>query len=142
MTVDGASHELPPVPVPVNALLRAVTHPEGVADPLLEPAAVRSFVMVVNAAVQAVREPHRLAHLHKQSDREGATYRWLPGVAAAIASVTSTGRLFSELDLPWSMPSASIALAGYRGLEHPRLAAQSEFPSYDDRRASSQSGRS
>ncbi|WP_104062377.1 Gfo/Idh/MocA family protein [Arthrobacter sp. 4R501] len=139
-----------PVTGQVAALYDAVTNPEGSADELIDAAAVRPFVMVVNASVEAAHAPARLSHLQAKRLHEGRTFRYFPGIAEHIDTVTETGLLFSELGLDWARPGGSLDLTEYSGLHHPlmtAIATPAGHPTcsgrslYDDDKGLSQVGR-
>jgi predicted dehydrogenase len=114
----GRRRELPPRR-PAPPLLDAVTDPTGPADPLIDLAATRPFVTVVNAAVELAGTPVDISRLQRV---EHVT-RTLPGINGLIARVVGTGRLFAELGVPWAAAMGSLDVRGYRGLSHPELAA-------------------
>jgi hypothetical protein len=114
----GGRHQLPPRE-PVSPLLSAVADPTGPADPLIDLAATRPFVTVVNAAVELTGRP---VDISGRQHVEDAT-RTLPGINSLITRVVSSGRLFAELDVPWARGTRPLDVRGYRGLSHPELSA-------------------
>ncbi|MFS8069557.1 MAG: Gfo/Idh/MocA family protein [Byssovorax sp.] len=148
--VDGVITLFPTVETRPPALFTAVTKPSTEADELLDVAAVRPFVTVVNASVQAAGEPTRIVDLQQQERRGGETFRSLSGVTSRIEAVVASGRLFSELDIDWGRPGGMLDLTGYTGLSHPELRTElftgllgiPDTFSPDDSRGRSQAGAS
>lgn len=119
--VGGVLTPFPAVGTRPAALFTAVTDPSAEADDLLDVAAVRPFVTVVNASVQAAGEPTRIADRQRHERRGGETFRFLPGVTSRIDAVVANGRLFSELGVSWGQPGGRLDVTGYTGLCHPEL---------------------
>lgn len=107
---------------PRTALESAVTEPSGESDEFLTPEVVRPFVVVSNAAVEAVGAPRRLHQLSRHRVSGPGRQTYLPGAAEAIRAVERDGRLFSELGLPWATAPAERVLDGYGWFSHPALA--------------------
>jgi predicted dehydrogenase len=122
LQVDGVRRELPARRRPTPAMFQALRNPDAAPDELLDRAAVRPFVTVVNAAVQAVGTPTRLAERQRVVNRDDDVIRTLPGISALVDRVVATGSLFGELGVPWARPTGPFNLSGYRGLSHPELA--------------------
>lgn len=118
---DGVRSELPALAPPSPPLLEALRDLDGAPDPLISFAAVRPFVTVVNAAVQAAGVPARIPGQRSVVRSGDETQRSFPGVSALIDRVVSTGSLFSELGVVWAGQTGSIGLRGYDGLSHPEL---------------------
>ncbi|MEV6285234.1 Gfo/Idh/MocA family oxidoreductase [Kribbella sp. NPDC051770] len=122
VVTDGVRSELPALPAPVAPLLAALRDLDGAPDPLISFDAVRPFVTVVNAAVQAVGAPTSIAGRQHVVPAGDETRRTVPGLSGLIDRVVGTGSLFGELGVPWAGPAGSIGLRGYDGLSHPALA--------------------
>ena len=121
LRTQGRETTLPaPTGVP-NAVESAVTAPNGEPDDLLTLSAVRPYVQLVNAIVEACGEPHRLSEYRRQTVRDDGTFAHLPDVTAAIRRVIARGTLFSDNHEPWAEPPARASLAGYTRMTHPSL---------------------
>jgi predicted dehydrogenase len=120
--VGESRYEVPARTGRDRAVLDTVTDPGGAPDDLLDLGAVRPFVTVVNAAVEAVGEPVRITAYQRRMTRGGEVVRTLPGIAALVDQVVATGALFAELGAPWAQPARAIDLTAYGGLSHPELA--------------------
>ncbi|TDD45310.1 Gfo/Idh/MocA family oxidoreductase [Kribbella antibiotica] len=83
----------------IHPLLAALNDIDGPADRLIDLDAVRTFVDVVNQAVE-VGEPVRIPVSEQQRIRAGV--RCLPGIAELVDQVVSTGSLFAELGSGWA----------------------------------------
>lgn len=77
------------------ALDTAVCDPESPADPLTDISAVRAFVRLVAAAVDAAPEAERLAGA-RHVDGEPVPRTELPGISAAITRAAAEGLLIGE----------------------------------------------
>jgi predicted dehydrogenase len=122
--VDGVRRGLPARRSPEPALFEALRKPDDPPDELIDLAAVRPFVTVVNAAVEVIGTPIRVVDRQRVVHRGEDLVRVLPGISALVARVAGTGRLFGELGAPWARPAGSLNLSGYRGLSHPELATE------------------
>lgn len=129
LTRDGQNEPVTPIERRPGALFTAVTDPKGRSDEFIDVRAVRPFVTVVNASVQAARAPKSAAHLQHIERRDGETFRSLTGIGEAITAVVQSGRLFSEIGYGWAAPAATIGLRDYVGLRHPKFIE--EFSSAD-----------
>jgi hypothetical protein len=124
--IDGVRADLPPLNAPPAPLLVALEDLTGPPDPLLDLDAVRPFVTVVNAAVEAVGRPRDISQLGQQERAgDGSTRTVLPGLSGLIDRVVAAGSLFSEVGVAWAGPTAPLDLRGYAGLTHPELASPS-----------------
>ncbi|WBQ06074.1 Gfo/Idh/MocA family protein [Kribbella sp. CA-293567] len=120
--IDGVRADLPSLSRPAEPLLVAVEDLDGRPDPVIDLAAVRPFVAIVNAAVEAAGRPHgisRLGQVHRTGD---VSTRTLPGLSGLVDRVIAAGSLFSELGVAWACPTPPLDLRGYTGLSHPELA--------------------
>jgi predicted dehydrogenase len=121
--VGGSRYRVPARSGRDRAVLDTVTDPGGAPDDLLDLGAVRPFVTITNAAVEAAGEPVRITAYQRRMSRGGDVMRTLPGISALVDDVVATGALFAELGAPWAHPARAIDLTAYGGLSHPELAA-------------------
>jgi len=110
-----------PGPTISSALESAVLDPHGTADELLVPEAVRPFVVVTNGVVEGSVAPRRLHDAAQVAESNHGQRTFIRGGAAAVAATARTGRLFSELSLPWAHPPATCRLTGYDRFAHQSL---------------------
>jgi len=81
-------------------------------------AKTRPFVLAVNGAFESNGLPRAVdAEFLRTEAFRDATARCLAGVDDAIAQGFQTGKLFSELGLPWARPSEWFELGDYRKFE-------------------------
>jgi len=124
LRTQGREATLPaPTGMP-NAVESAVTAPHGEPDELLTLTAVRPYVQLVNAIVEACGAPHRLSEHRRRTVRDGDTFAYLPGVTAAIRRVVARGKLFFDNHESWAAPPARASMVGYARMTHPSLPTQ------------------
>ncbi len=96
-------------------------------DPMVSLSATRAYVVVVDAAVEAAGEPHRLSEVSKpytekpEPDATPRSFTAFPGLASGIDNCVRSGALFGEAELGWGLPPRRIEVAGYARFHHPRL---------------------
>jgi predicted dehydrogenase len=90
-----------------DLLENLVAHARDPAVPLLVPLpATRAFMRVVEA-VRSAPDPREIPAAHRRTDTSGPHPRAvLPGIGTAVARAAEELALFSELDLPWAVPTA------------------------------------
>jgi len=74
----------------------------------------RPFTLAINGAFESARRVRRIPPEHLRISGEGPTRKTvIDGIDAALPRAGSQGALFSDLQLPWAVGSATFDLTGY-----------------------------
>lgn len=117
---DGRHTTIPAPADSTGPLDAAVADPRGEGDALLSLAAMRPYLRLVNAVVEACGTPGRITAHRDRVEHAGDVFQRLPGVTAAIRRVVSEGTLFSENRERWAAAPARMDLREYTHFDHPR----------------------
>jgi len=93
-----------------------------IAKPFTSLADCRGYVATTNAMFRSAGAVHELpASAVKRVEEDGDGVFDVPGIAPLIDRTVETGRLFSELDVPWAVPGETVDIASLTELAIDRL---------------------
>lgn len=88
-----------------------------IEKPFTSLADCQGYVATTNAMFRSSGEVHDLpATAVRRAEGDGDGVFDVPGIAALIDQTVKTGRLFSELDVPWAVPGEDVDVAGLQEL--------------------------
>lgn len=83
--------------------------------PLCGIAEAAGQVLAINLAFESSGRVHLIpeAHVEVQAQDDGSTLRVVPGMTELLYAAYDSGRMLSEMDVPWAASTATVSSEGY-----------------------------
>jgi predicted dehydrogenase len=84
----------------------------------------RSFLLAANGAFTASSRIHPIPEPYAQDEHpaEGSSYTYIPEIGEHMQQAAASGKLYSELAIPWAVTTTTVDMTDYKRLDAPMAA--------------------